>query len=130
MGRQLIVGLAVASIAAAQSVPAELSALAAKAKLGGPLAAWCRAEIRAGQPSAFAVALTSAGGGGRYLVELHYIDASDELCKRQLKQRSKALPAGSAWTSDAEFDLVTAYFQPPADDEHFNVMRRERIGGI
>lgn len=60
--------------------------------------------------------------------ELHYIDASDDLCKRQLRQRSEALPAGSAWTTDAEFDLITAYFQPPADDEHFNVVRRERTG--
>jgi predicted kinase len=55
--------------------------------------------------------------------ELHYIDASDDVCKRQLRQRSEALPAGSAWTTDAEFDLITAYFQPPADDEGFNVVR-------
>jgi predicted kinase len=58
--------------------------------------------------------------------ELHYIDASDDLCKRQLRQRSEALPAGSAWTTDAEFELITAYFQAPADDECFNVVRRER----
>jgi predicted kinase len=58
--------------------------------------------------------------------ELHYIDASDDLCKRQLRQRSEALPSGSAWTTDAEFDAITAYFQAPADDERFNVVRRER----
>ena len=58
--------------------------------------------------------------------ELHYIEASDDLCKRQLRQRSEALPTGSAWTTDAEFELITAYFQPPADDEQFNVVRRER----
>ena len=58
--------------------------------------------------------------------ELHYIDASDDLCKRQLRQRSDALPGGSGWTTDAEFDAITAYFQPPADDEQFNVVRRER----
>ena len=58
--------------------------------------------------------------------ELHYIEASDDLCKRQLRQRSEALPNGSAWTTDAEFDVITAYFQPPADDEQFNVVRRER----
>ena len=57
--------------------------------------------------------------------ELHYIDASDDLCKRQLRQRSAALPAGSAWTTDAEFDVITAYFQAPADDERFNVVRHE-----
>ena len=58
--------------------------------------------------------------------ELHYIDASDDLCKRQLRRRSEALLAGSAWTTDADFDAITAHFQVPADDEQFNVVRRER----
>jgi hypothetical protein len=68
LGTQLMVGLAFASIAVAQSVPAELSALAAKARLDRPVAAWCRAEFRAGHPGEFAVAMPSAAGGGRYLV--------------------------------------------------------------
>lgn len=59
--------------------------------------------------------------------ELHFIDAADDTCKRQLKQRSAALPAGSAWTTDAEFDAITAYFQVPADDENFNIIRHERV---
>jgi hypothetical protein len=58
--------------------------------------------------------------------ELHFIDVPDDLCKRQLRQRSAALPAGSAWTTDAEFDALTAYFEPPAADEKFNVIRHER----
>jgi hypothetical protein len=29
-------------------------------------------------------------------------------------------------TSEAEFDSITAYFQPPGDDEGFNVIRYER----
>lgn len=58
--------------------------------------------------------------------ELHFIDAPDDLCKRQLRQRSEAWPTGSAWTTDAEFDAVTAYFQAPAEDERFNVIRHER----
>ncbi len=58
--------------------------------------------------------------------ELHFIDASDDLCKRQLKQRSAHLPAGSAWTTDTEFDAITAYFQAPAEDEKFNVIRHVR----
>ena len=58
--------------------------------------------------------------------ELHYVDASDALCKRQLKDRSKDLPPGSAWTTDAEFEAITAYFQPPADDEGFNVVHYRR----
>jgi predicted kinase len=58
--------------------------------------------------------------------ELHLIDASDDLCKRQLKDRSKHLPPGTPWTTDAEFDALTVYFQPPSEDEVFNVVRHER----
>lgn len=60
--------------------------------------------------------------------ELHYIAASDELCKRQLRQRSLELKLapGTKWTTDADFDEVTSYFEPPAADEQFNVLRHER----
>lgn len=58
--------------------------------------------------------------------ELHYVDVTDELCKRQLRERSKALAEGSAFTSDAEFDAITKYFQAPADDERFNVIHHQR----
>jgi predicted kinase len=58
--------------------------------------------------------------------ELHFLDATDALCKRQLKERSKDLPEGSAFTTDAEFERLTKYFQAPLDDERFNVIRYER----
>jgi predicted kinase len=60
--------------------------------------------------------------------ELHFIVASDDLCKRQLKQRSeqRGLPLGTKWTTDADFDEVTAYFDPPATEEGFNVVRHVR----
>ena len=58
--------------------------------------------------------------------ELHFVDASDALCKRQLKDRTRHLPPGTPWTTDAEFEAITAYFQPPSDDEGFNVVRHER----
>ena len=58
--------------------------------------------------------------------ELHFIDVPDELCKAQLKERSRHLAEGAAWTTDAEFDAVTKFFQPPAADEGFNVIRHER----
>jgi predicted kinase len=58
--------------------------------------------------------------------ELHYVDAPDELCKRQLRQRSHGLAEGSAFTSDAEFDAITKYFQAPSDDENFNVIHHQR----
>jgi predicted kinase len=58
--------------------------------------------------------------------ELHFIDIPNDLCKLQLKQRSKDLPPGSPWSTDAEFDAITAYFQAPHEDEGFNVIRHER----
>jgi len=58
--------------------------------------------------------------------ELHFIDAPDDRCKRQLKERSASLPKGAPWTTDAEFDAITAFFQPPDKNEQFNVIRHER----
>jgi predicted kinase len=55
--------------------------------------------------------------------ELHFIDAPDAVCKTQLRERSKGLPPGAPWTTEAEFDAVTAYFQPPSAEEGFNVIR-------
>jgi predicted kinase len=60
--------------------------------------------------------------------ELHFVDASDALCKHQLRDRSQHLPPGTPWTTDAEFEAITAYFQPPSEDEQFNVVRHERPG--
>jgi len=57
--------------------------------------------------------------------ELHFIDASDALCKRQLRERSAGLPDGTPWTSEADFEAITAYFQAPSDDEQFNVVRHD-----
>ncbi len=58
--------------------------------------------------------------------ELHFLDVSDALCKRQLRVRSEGLPVGTAWTTDAEFDAITAYFEPPTKEESFNVVRHMR----
>ena len=57
--------------------------------------------------------------------ELHFIDVSDALCKKQLRDRSRHLPPGAPWTTEAEFEAVTAYFQPPSESEGFNVVRHE-----
>ena len=58
--------------------------------------------------------------------ELHFVDAPDAVCKAQLAERSNRLPAGAPWTTEAEFAAITAYFQPPSEDENFNVVRHER----
>ena len=59
---------------------------------------------------------------------LHYLDVSDAICKQQLRQRSAGRSEGSAFTTAAEFDAITKYFQPPDTDEGFNVIRYEREG--
>jgi predicted kinase len=59
--------------------------------------------------------------------ELHFLDASDALCKSQLGQRNTGLPDGTPWTRDSDFEAITAYFQPPTEDENFNVIRHERV---
>ena len=64
----VLVALSMAARPTAQSTPPELSALASKAGLAGPIAAWCRAEFRAGTAAAFALAVPDPSGGGRYVV--------------------------------------------------------------
>ena len=59
--------------------------------------------------------------------ELHFVDVSDALCKSQLRDRSKGLPPGTPWTTDADFAAINAYFEPPSEDEKFYVIRHERI---
>lgn len=54
---------------------------------------------------------------------LHYIVASDSLCKEQLQKRNVEQPEGSMIMSEEEFDYITAYFQPPTTDEGFNIIR-------
>jgi hypothetical protein len=56
--------------------------------------------------------------------KLHFVNASNALCKSQLRQRSTGLDAGTPWTGDADFEAMTAYFQLPSKDENFNVVRQ------
>lgn len=58
--------------------------------------------------------------------ELHFVDASDALCLRQLSRRSSDLPSDARWTTEAEFHAVTAYFEPPSADEGFEVVHHVR----
>ena len=57
---------------------------------------------------------------------LHYVVASNELCKQQLKIRSQDKPQGSAFTTEAEFEAITKYFQPPTPEEKFNIKTYSR----
>ena len=53
---------------------------------------------------------------------LHYIDKSDDICKAQLKIRSKDLPKGSPFTTELEFDHITKYFESPKEEEGFDII--------
>lgn len=65
----LFVMAAAATLSAAQGAPPpDLSAMAAKARVNGRLVTWCRGQFRSGRSNAYAAAVTSPGGGGRYLV--------------------------------------------------------------
>ena len=58
---------------------------------------------------------------------LHYIVASDELCKARLRLRNETKPEGLYFcvVSEERFDEVTRYFAPPSDQEHFHVIYYE-----
>jgi predicted kinase len=57
---------------------------------------------------------------------LHYIVASDSLCKQQLHKRNQDLPEGNAPVTDEFFDLVTSFFQEPSESEGFNIKKYVR----
>ncbi|RDH80693.1 MAG: cell division protein ZipA [endosymbiont of Galathealinum brachiosum] len=56
---------------------------------------------------------------------LHYVVASDEKCKAQLKKRNKNNPDQIAFTSEEEFDTINQYFQPPYESEKLNIRRHQ-----
>jgi predicted kinase len=58
---------------------------------------------------------------------LHFIVASDELCKVRLRLRNETKPEGLYYgtVTEATFESVTRYFVPPSDQEKFQVKRYE-----
>lgn len=57
--------------------------------------------------------------------ELHFVDAPDDTCKRQLRARNLA-GDGDPLQDEATFDLLSSYFVPPALEESFTVVRHAR----
>jgi predicted kinase len=67
--------------------------------------------------------------------QLHYIHATDRICKIHLKQRNLERPEGAKLITDQEFDEIKAYFVPPSPGEGFRLteyladrLRRRRLG--
>lgn len=54
--------------------------------------------------------------------KLHYVEASDEKCKEQLKKRNIANPDQIAFTSEKEFDAINQYFQAPTEEEKLDII--------
>jgi uncharacterized membrane protein YgdD (TMEM256/DUF423 family)/predicted kinase len=53
--------------------------------------------------------------------ELHFLDVSDEVCKRRLRERNAA-GQHPFQTGEADYELFTSYFTPPSPEEGFNVI--------
>ncbi|MCS3420624.1 ATP-binding protein [Pseudomonas yamanorum] len=56
--------------------------------------------------------------------QLHYLDVPDAVCKARLRARNAA-GTHAFETSDAQFDLITGYFEAPRVEEGFSVIRYE-----
>lgn len=54
---------------------------------------------------------------------LHCLTVPEEVCLQRLKQRNEQKPEGLffAETSEADFFLITSYFQLPQEEENFHV---------
>ncbi len=52
---------------------------------------------------------------------LHFLDVADEICKARLRARN-ARGSHDFQAGDADFDLITSHFVPPAPEERFEVV--------
>ncbi|WP_256498805.1 ATP-binding protein [Chroococcidiopsis sp. CCNUC1] len=59
--------------------------------------------------------------------KLYYLEASDELCLKQLERRRKIDPSRADFDTEMVFHEVNSYFQPPTESEGFElqIVRRE-----
>jgi len=53
--------------------------------------------------------------------ELHFLDVSDTLCKDRLRRRNEGGQHAFA-PSEADFDLISSYFERPTTEESFNII--------
>ena len=58
--------------------------------------------------------------------KLFYLKASDDLCIEQLGQRRLSQPERAAFDTEEMFRRVNSYFQPPTEDEGFDIEVLER----
>jgi len=53
--------------------------------------------------------------------KLIYLDMSDAQCLKQLKKRNISNPERAHFDTEAVFNQITHYFQPPMEDENLNI---------
>jgi len=53
--------------------------------------------------------------------KLIYLEASDQLCLRQISQRRISHPERAHFDTEEVFRRVTSYFEPPTEEEGFNI---------
>lgn len=58
--------------------------------------------------------------------KLYYLEASDELCLKQIEQRRKINPNSANFDTEKVFHQVNSYFQPPTEQEGFNIQIERR----
>jgi len=56
--------------------------------------------------------------------QLHYIPASDEVCRARIRQRNESQPDGLFFghVTDVQLDEVNGYFTPPGEDDGFIIV--------
>ena len=54
--------------------------------------------------------------------QLHYLDTPDAVCRARLLRRNED-GAHEFAASEADFDLIASYFEPPSPDEGFDIRR-------
>lgn len=60
---------------------------------------------------------------------VHYLDVSDEICKSRLRARN-ASGEHPFQTSEAQYELITRYFVPPATSEGFDIVVYDETGNV
>lgn len=60
---------------------------------------------------------------------LHYLDVSDEICKARLRARN-ASGEHPFQTSEAQYELITRHFIPPAPGEGFDIVVYDETGNV
>ncbi len=61
--------------------------------------------------------------------KLYYLEVSDKLCLKQIEQRQKINPSRADFDTKEVFHQVNSYFQPPTEEEGFNIqiVKREMM---